>query len=203
MKDGVPTLRSVYVTGACEGEKDFHAWPHDRPFEAKCQCRGPLSFFDDGRPVPGACKNQCGIYSWSDEFFAVEPVKVHDWLGSVMLVHGEVYLWGKVRVHERGYRAQYAKVASIWALPANRQEAIGVARFASAAAEHYGAMYAAPPVWLVRPEYNDTPKSALVLGHATVSVKADSGPAMDALTIAQLKLKYTRKFDGPIIRDSE
>lgn len=208
MRDGAPTLRSVYVTGACEGEKDFHAWPHDRPFRARCQCRGPLSYYDaeETRPVNGACKNTCGIYSWADEFFAVEPVKVHDWLGATMLVHGEVYLWGKIKVHERGYRAEYAKVASLWSLPSNYAEAEhGVARFASAAAEHYGAMFCAPPEWLTRPSYSEqsaTTALRLALDKAKVSITVDAGPAMDALTIAQMKVGLVSRYGGPSIRDS-
>ncbi len=103
-------------------------------------------------------------------------------------------------MHERGYRAEYAKVASLWSLPSNFAEAEhGTARYAAWAAQQYGAMFCAPPEWLVRPSYSEqsaTTALRLALDKAKVTIKADAGPAMDALTVAQMKLGLVSHYGG-------
>lgn len=95
-----------------------HLWPHRDVFKAECLCRGSGGDTrQDGSKIPGACKGTCGIYSWSEDLQSTEAVPVAHWTVSKLFVHGEVYLWGKVRRHERGYKADYAMPAGFYLPP--------------------------------------------------------------------------------------
>ena len=58
----------------------------------------------------GVCDyNQCGFHAWKDERQATE----YGMTLALPLLIGRVRLWGDVIHHERGYRAQFAKIASL------------------------------------------------------------------------------------------
>lgn len=75
----------------------------------------------------------CGIYAWRD-VDEKDPIPPVSWYVSPLFVHGEVYLWGDVRCHERGYRASHALIAGIYVSDAMRGS---VRRQAEMAAEQY------------------------------------------------------------------
>lgn len=75
----------------------------------------------DRHPVPDEdCT--CGIYAVKTLSLLVEENAIAscrrlDWIQD-RLVLGAVDLWGKVVIHERGYRAQFARPTQLWANPA-------------------------------------------------------------------------------------
>lgn len=110
-------LHSVYKHGV--------PWPTDRKLEAKCvqpvtttwRAWGPPTPIE-GFQIPGEIHPDqpvpykhctCGIYALNSELGDAE---VRPW-GSDSIV-GIVLLWGQVLEGDRGYRAQYAKVAALW-----------------------------------------------------------------------------------------
>lgn len=52
-----------------------------------------------------AFKYECDVYAYSAEFHAINITR--------SLVFGTVKLWGEIVEHERGYRAEFAKIASL------------------------------------------------------------------------------------------
>jgi hypothetical protein len=101
------------------------AWLPRKPLEAACMRRGPSSFRRHGAVPQWFCS--CGVYA-HDEIDSLLPM----WFlravpGPLSLsgapsenpaesirVVGEVSLWGKVIVHDDGYRAQYAYPRRLW-----------------------------------------------------------------------------------------
>lgn len=66
----------------------------------------------DKDPVPPVRRCACGIYAYTD---AAELIRGEATaMALYQRVIGEVELWGKVWEHERGYRAQFARVRSLW-----------------------------------------------------------------------------------------
>lgn len=107
-------LHSVYKHGV--------PWPIDQTLEAQCiqpitthwRAWGAQSTNEvpveshPKEPIP-YIECSCGIYALNSELGAGE---VRPW-GSESLV-GIVLLWGRILEGERGYRAQYAKIAALW-----------------------------------------------------------------------------------------
>ncbi len=81
----------------------WHAWPDDEPKEALCW-RNFLPVSVHAAPGPG---HNCGIYAWKEP-----PPRAWSPRG-ITTVWGVVELRGKVAVHERGYRAQYARPVAL------------------------------------------------------------------------------------------
>ncbi|HET7478364.1 MAG TPA: hypothetical protein VFJ72_02485 [Rubrobacteraceae bacterium] len=87
----------------------YHEWPLDGPHEARCGVSGLL-------PSRGNCPScTCGFYAWSEELWPIcrpgqtlygtEPFS---WA-----VPGIIAGWGKVSIHQRGFRCQYARVVAL------------------------------------------------------------------------------------------
>lgn len=79
------------------GMRDTQPWPMYKPLRARC--------LTDTAPhdrVPQECCT-CGIYA-----FRTLPQLVTELDGSPRCLLGEVRLWGKVIITERGYKAEYA-----------------------------------------------------------------------------------------------
>lgn len=72
-----------------------------------------------GKPVEGNPANFSeGVHGFKDRLSACQYVGLYEnGYPHSTIVSGTVDLWGEVREHERGYRAQYAAVASIDELP--------------------------------------------------------------------------------------
>ncbi len=111
--EGRAFLSSVFIPSA--------KWLPGQDAVSRCCCRG-----DDQRlrRIPGACKDTCGIYAFHDyahAFAARMPRSALTDLYGIRVpqesvtVRGQVYLWGKVKVHERGYRAEFARPAAFYA----------------------------------------------------------------------------------------
>ncbi|HVM11837.1 MAG TPA: hypothetical protein VM638_05115 [Actinomycetota bacterium] len=90
-----------------------HLWRPGRPETAQCH-------WVAGRVrVPGVNhapfeRCRCGIYAFRELDHLIEQGP-NPWVEPVVL--GAVRLWGKVIVHDLGYRAQHAKVTEIFAVP--------------------------------------------------------------------------------------
>jgi RNA polymerase subunit RPABC4/transcription elongation factor Spt4 len=107
------------------------AWPFNRVLSAKCPKTVHQSPADD-------CS--CGIYS----------AKSYEHLKSIYspdcLVHGEVWLWGKVVEHDLGYRAEFAYPKSL-VLPSDINPRLETSCLKSLM--HYGAdIYISPGILL-------------------------------------------------------
>lgn len=82
-----------------------YVWP---PREAQpATCRGGSAGCD--RPPRWGCR--CGYYGLRREVFVQEMMK---WAAAPFAVLGKVYLWGRVTVCERGWKAQYAYPAELY-----------------------------------------------------------------------------------------
>jgi hypothetical protein len=120
-QDGQPVLGSL-----------FHStiWPADRPLRATCEKRSGwlsswvrrcLSRSVETHPAP-AWGCECGIYAMArledDEDLKISPhVFQRGPLDRVMRVAGVAQLWGRVVQHDRGYRAEYARVLKLLTVP--------------------------------------------------------------------------------------
>lgn len=128
---GEVELVSVY-------NQDFR-WPPDGPavVESRCNCAAVNRTYQRLMRQQFSDRCTCGIYAFSRELHH-RPLSTLD---GATLIHGEVYLWGVVAVHERGYRAQYAKPAAIYSsdLTAQRVKA-------ELAADAYGVPLLRPPM---------------------------------------------------------
>ncbi|HXF73058.1 MAG TPA: hypothetical protein VNO79_10670 [Actinomycetota bacterium] len=112
-----PYLRSYYAPVR---------WPPGEVLVATCLAadpafRGMAGLHEQDEPPPGkACR--CGIYGVASPehhdlryYLAHEPKPAYPSTRPVVVVGGEVALWGRVRVGEHGWRAQYARpVAFHW-----------------------------------------------------------------------------------------
>ena len=83
-------------------------WPY-RTFEAKC-------FVDKSHDAPVFdCK--CGIYAMKTQYWwkeqRIQKRLKGNWAAGQTLINGEVELFGKIIIHEHGYRAKYAKIHSL------------------------------------------------------------------------------------------
>jgi hypothetical protein len=97
------------------------------PMRAEClpDCRRALGLWrtasahQEPAPAPGCV---CGIYA----FFTPQRARGRERLA---LVRGAVVLWGRIELHQRGMRAEFARIVAL-ALPSSRRHAAGVARVA-------------------------------------------------------------------------
>lgn len=97
--EGVVQLRSMY--------RSKQLWfPHE-VVTAECGCA--KSWRSAG------LEHRCGIYAWKEPRSPFVGASFGEqWLTSPLVVHGEVCLWGDVRVHRRGYRGQHALMSAIY-----------------------------------------------------------------------------------------
>jgi hypothetical protein len=97
------------------------------PMQAEClpSCRGASGLWrtasghEGPAPDPGCV---CGIYA----LFTPHGPRGRERLA---LVRGAVVLWGRIELHERGLRAEFARIVTL-ALPSSRRRAPAVARIA-------------------------------------------------------------------------
>lgn len=97
------------------------------PMQAEClpSCRGARGLWRTASahagpaPDPGCA---CGIYA----LFAPSRPRGRERLA---LVRGAVVLWGRIELHQRGMRAEFARIVTL-ALPSSRRHAEAVARVA-------------------------------------------------------------------------
>lgn len=90
----------------------WRVWPPGEVVEAVCKCRTP--------------QHRCGIYAWREPY----PVRA-----ATYTVHGEVLLWGDVRIHTLGYRASHALPSGVYVLDTMDEHA---RRSAEMVAHQYG-----------------------------------------------------------------
>lgn len=98
------------------------------PMTAEClpSCRAASGLWRTASAHPGPAPDPgcvCGIYA----LFA--PTRSRGRRERLALVRGAVVLWGRVELHERGMRAEFAEVVTL-ALPSSRRHASAVARAA-------------------------------------------------------------------------
>jgi len=103
VRERLPVLTSPY---------DFYRtqWPYGT-LEAKC---GQAPRLMAGKPEHSAdsvpnINCECGIYASSDPLFKLQARRKIR-----AALYGEVELFGRVIIHEHGYRAQYARVSDIY-----------------------------------------------------------------------------------------
>jgi hypothetical protein len=89
-------LTSVYWLGPDEDEE----WAPKIPFRAVCKC-----------PEYVTDTHTCGVHAWAS------PARPVFTLGGGRIIFGEVALWGEVRVHELGYRADSALPLALYLRP--------------------------------------------------------------------------------------
>jgi hypothetical protein len=91
-------------------------WCAGRPLEAACRAAVPGIFVGYARAVHSAHELPhsdctCGVYAAK----SIEHLRQFGYEGRG--VHGEVYLWGNVVEHKRGWRAQFAYPKSLFLPP--------------------------------------------------------------------------------------
>jgi hypothetical protein len=97
------------------------------PMQAEClpSCRGARGLWrtasphPEPAPAPGCV---CGIYA----LFAPHRPRGRERLA---LVRGAVVLWGRIELHQRGMRAEFARIVTL-ALPSSRKHSGAVAQVA-------------------------------------------------------------------------
>jgi hypothetical protein len=97
------------------------------PMQAEClpSCRGARGLWRTASPHPGPAPDPgcvCGIYA----LFTPQTPRGRERLA---LVRGAVVLWGRIELHQRGMRAEFARIVTL-ALPASRRHADAVAKVA-------------------------------------------------------------------------
>lgn len=97
------------------------------PMQAEClpRCRGARGLWRKGSAHPGPAPDPgcvCGIYA----LFTPHRPRGRERLA---LVRGAVVLWGRIELHERGMRAEFARIVTL-ALPSSRRHADAVAQVA-------------------------------------------------------------------------
>ncbi|MDP9400882.1 MAG: hypothetical protein M3P39_08065 [Actinomycetota bacterium] len=95
--------------------------------QAEClaRCRRAAGLWRSASPHPGPAPDPrcvCGLYAFA------HPYAQRDH-GRLTVVRGAVALWGRVEVHERGMRAEFARVLAL-ALPGGRRPEAAVRRVA-------------------------------------------------------------------------
>lgn len=102
------------------------------PMQAEClpRCRGARGLWRKSAAHPGPAPDPacvCGLYA----FFTPQRPRGRERLA---VVRGAVVLWGRIELHERGMRAEFARIALL-ALPGSRprgaEEAIARGRGAA------------------------------------------------------------------------
>lgn len=86
-------------------------WPKASPLKACCTPLEPIGRYLAARigdhPAPrSGCK--CGIWAFDS------PDKVAEVFHDRVYLLGEVALWGKIKVHRLGYRAEYAQPIAVY-----------------------------------------------------------------------------------------
>lgn len=86
----------------------------DRVHKAECRCGKIFHYLNGNGNVDWSYNHiqgghVCGIYAYSDLSQMTGGMSGH-----TDLARGEVLLWGDVHVHERGYRAEYAQISSLY-----------------------------------------------------------------------------------------
>jgi hypothetical protein len=97
------------------------------PMHAEClpSCRGAFGLWRTASAHPGPAPDPgcvCGIYAL---FTPGRPAGRE----RLALVRGAVVVWGRIELHQRGMRAEFARIVTL-ALPASRRHADAVARVA-------------------------------------------------------------------------
>jgi hypothetical protein len=97
------------------------------PMQAEClpSCRGARGLWRKASAHSGAAPDPscvCGIYA----LFAPPRPAGRERLA---LVRGAVVLWGRIELHQRGMRAEFARIVTL-ALPTSRRRADAIARLA-------------------------------------------------------------------------
>ncbi len=97
------------------------------PMQAEClpSCRGARGLWRTASAHPGPAPDPgcaCGIYG----LFAPPRPRGRERLA---LVRGAVVLWGRIELHQRGMRAEFARIVTL-ALPSSRRHADAVAKVA-------------------------------------------------------------------------
>ena len=97
------------------------------PMQAEClpSCRGARGLWRTASAHPGPAPDPgcvCGIYAL---FEPPRPGRRE----RLALVRGAVVLWGRIELHQRGMRAEFARIVAL-ALPSSRRHADAVARIA-------------------------------------------------------------------------
>lgn len=92
-------------------------WFPRQPLSAVCRAAARNSISGLARPAHDAAelpslKCTCGVYA------AKNSEHIHKCGYGKFAVHGEVYLWGRVVEHERGWRAEFAYPKSMFLSPA-------------------------------------------------------------------------------------
>jgi hypothetical protein len=97
VRSGVVVLTSVYQA--------WQLWYPEKVVRAECKCITTAK-------LRGL--HRCGIYAWREVARPVEDFPSTTWFHSSTFVHGEVLMWGDVRIHQRGYRSSYALPSAIY-----------------------------------------------------------------------------------------
>ena len=97
------------------------------PMQAEClpSCRGALGLWRTASAHPGPAPDPncaCGIYA----LFTPRRLGGRERL---TLVRGAVVVWGRIELHQRGMRGEFARIVTL-ALPASRRHAEAVAQVA-------------------------------------------------------------------------
>ena len=97
------------------------------PMHAEClpSCRGAFGLWRTASAHPGPAPDPgcvCGIYA----LFTPRSPRGRERLA---LVRGAVVVWGRIELHQRGMRAEFARIVTL-ALPASRRHADAVAQVA-------------------------------------------------------------------------
>lgn len=114
---------NVHHNGLLIGQNHAEPWPPYTPFVARCGHAVSLGHIVNGLWVQAPVWScYCGVYAFHTQESVDERVMMgrSPWMTGVQdigmeaMVWGEVKLWGKVIVHEDGYRAEFAYPGELW-----------------------------------------------------------------------------------------
>ena len=114
---------NVHHNGLLIGQNHAEPWPPYTPFVARCgQAISPLHIKDGQWVSPPVWSCRCGVHAFNNPMDVDRRVRygrdlwttgIQD-IGEEAMVWGEVKLWGRVIVHESGYRAEFGYPGELW-----------------------------------------------------------------------------------------
>lgn len=114
---------SVHHNGLLIGQSHAEPWPPYTPFVARCGHAVSPHHIREGQWIEAPLIScHCGIYAFNNTVMLEERIQAdkNSWIsgihtiGEEAMVWGEVKLWGRVIVHQSGYRAEFAYPGELW-----------------------------------------------------------------------------------------
>lgn len=114
---------NVHHNGLLIGQNHAEPWPPYTPFVARCGHAVSPHHIREGQWIEAPLIScHCGIYAFNNTVMLEERIQADknslifgiNNTGEDAMVWGEVKLWGRVIVHQSGYRAEFAYPGELW-----------------------------------------------------------------------------------------